>query len=64
MDGELEYGVEEILAERYVRRGRGRYRELLVKWAGYTDPTWEPATNLQDTTALDTYEAQSTDWGG
>ena len=64
VDGELEYGVEEILAERHVRRGRGRQRELLVKWAGYTDPTWEPAANLQDTAALDTYEAQSREGGG
>jgi hypothetical protein len=31
VDSELEYSVEEILAERYVRRSRGRQRELLVK---------------------------------
>jgi len=58
VDNELEYGVEEIMAERVVRRGRGQRKEYLVKWAGYATPTWEPSANLEDTIALDDYLAR------
>ena len=56
--GEEEFGVEAILQERQKRRGRGRILEYLVKWDGYARPTWEPASALQDTAALDIYEAR------
>ena len=48
VDGEEEYVVEEIVEE----RGRGRRKQYLVKWEGYPDPTWEPASNLEHTDAL------------
>lgn len=53
-----EWQVEEILDERTRRIGRGKRQELLVKWTGYSRPTWEPASAFQDTVALDHYEAR------
>ncbi|ODA82749.1 hypothetical protein RJ55_01258 [Drechmeria coniospora] len=54
-----EYVVEEILAAKNAR-GRGKRRNVLVKWAGYDQPTWEPLENLQATKALADYEQK---WG-
>ena len=51
--GEGEYTVEKILAHR--KRGRGY--QLLVRWTGYAEPTWEPLIQLDSTEALDAYEA-------
>ena len=48
VDREEMYLVEEILKE----RGKGRRKQYLVKWEGYSDPTWEPALNLKHTDAL------------
>jgi transposase InsO family protein len=58
VNGEAEYLVEEILQEREKRVGRGHRREYLVKWVGYKRPTWEPASNLADTAALNVWEAR------
>ncbi|KAF7171748.1 hypothetical protein CNMCM5623_004040 [Aspergillus felis] len=58
VDGEAEYAIEEILEECERRIGRGRRTEYLVKWVGYERPTWEPATNLADTAALDAWESR------
>jgi hypothetical protein len=55
-DGEEEYEVEEILRARTRKVGRGSRREVLVKWTGYTRPTWEPLASLEDTVALDVFE--------
>lgn len=55
---EAEYHVEEILAAKNAR-GRGK-RQVLVKWEGYLQPTWEPLERFQDTRALDTFEQK---WG-
>ena len=55
VDGENEYQVEEILAERRKKIGRGFRHEYRVKWSGYVKPTWEPADALEDTVALDEY---------
>jgi hypothetical protein len=55
-EGEEEYEVEEILRARTRKIGRGSRKEVLVKWTGYTRPTWEPLTNFEDTAALDTFE--------
>lgn len=55
--GDEEYGIEAILAARWRRRGRQQTREVLVKWVGYVDPTWEPLSELQQTTALDAFES-------
>ena len=53
---EEEYKVEKILDERLVRRGRGQTKQYLVKWVGYSRPTWEPASEFEDIQALDAYE--------
>jgi hypothetical protein len=55
-EGDSEYGVERILQARTRRAGRGTRRELLVKWIGYAQPTWEPYNNLSNTEALDIFE--------
>lgn len=49
---EDEYAVERVLRHR--RQGRGW--QLLVKWTGWPEPTWEPLRQLQDVMALDDYE--------
>ncbi|KAM3497442.1 hypothetical protein MY10362_009212 [Beauveria mimosiformis] len=54
-----EYQVERILRARN-RRGRGKAREVLVKWVGYRAPTWEPLSALEDCGALHDFEAE---WG-
>jgi hypothetical protein len=64
VDGENEYSVEAILDHRTARRGRGAREELLVKWTGYAQPTWEPRVNFEDTVALDAYEASIGEEGG
>jgi Chromo (CHRromatin Organisation MOdifier) domain len=33
-------------------------REVLVKWTGYTDCTWEPRANLEHTVALDEFKTR------
>ena len=55
-DGEEEYEVKEILRARIRRFGRGSRREVLVKWTGYTKPTWEPLASLEDIIVLDAFE--------
>ena len=47
-----EYDVERILKKR--KRGRGY--QYLVKWKDYARPTWEPASAMEDTVALDEFE--------
>lgn len=54
--GEPEYEVESILRARTIRRGRGTFRQALVKWVGWIDPTWEPIEYIKDTKALEEYE--------
>lgn len=55
--GEEEFPVEAILRARTVRRGRGKFRQALVKWVSEADPTWEPIESIADTKALDDYES-------
>ena len=52
-DGEEEWQVEEILNSRKTRGAT----EVLVKWTGYAQPTWEPLSAFLETEALDRYEA-------
>ena len=54
--GEDEWEVQEILAGRWKKRGRGQFREGLVRWKGYQELTWEPVEALQDLEALTSYE--------
>jgi hypothetical protein len=49
IDGEEEWLVERILDERWNNLSGTRYKEALVKWIGYGEPTWEPISNLRDT---------------
>ena len=44
LDGHERFIVECILSD---RMDRGK-RQYLVKWVGYSDPTWEPAEFLLD----------------
>jgi hypothetical protein len=56
IDGELEYDMEEILAARTKRVGRGSRREVLVRWTGYSQCTWEPLASIDNCSALDRFE--------
>ncbi len=51
---EDEYEVERILDEKTVQKKR----HYLVKWTGYAQPTWKPASAMQDVAALDRWEVQ------
>lgn len=53
-----EYEVESILRARTVRRGRGKYRQALVKWVSEANPTWEPVEFIEEAKALDDFEAK------
>ena len=53
---EPEYEIETILRARTIRRGRGCYRQALVKWIGWADPTWEPIEYVKETVALEEFE--------
>ncbi len=46
--------VEEIIAARTYRH----QRQVLIKWVGWAETTWEPLSVLEDTEALDRFEAQ------
>ena len=66
---EPEYEIESILRARTIKRGGGLYRQALVKWAGWADPTWEPVEYIQEAKALDDFENKygsiiSSDGGG
>ena len=58
VESEEEWEVEEILDS---RRTRGRL-QYLVKWRGFTDPTWEPEENLTEVEAVDTYHGRYPEW--
>ena len=51
-----EYTVDKILWARARRVGRGKRREVLVRWAGYAEPTWERRDALDETIALALFE--------
>ena len=54
-----EYSVEEILYTRQKKRGKGR--QVLMKWSGYYDLTWEPLEEFTDTIAIDDFELRYRD---
>jgi reverse transcriptase-like protein/integrase-like protein/chromodomain-containing protein len=56
IDNNLEYEVESILDQKKAP-GRGNHQQYLIKWKGYTQPTWEPYSFVKDLAALDTWEA-------
>ncbi|KAI1005059.1 hypothetical protein K3495_g3151 [Podosphaera aphanis] len=53
---EPEYEVTKILRARTIKRGRGQFRQALVKYSTWADPSWEPIDNIKDTVALDDFE--------
>ena len=53
MDEEEEWEVECILRKRI----KGRHRQVLVKWKGYLNPTWEPTAALANTEAYHVFKA-------
>ncbi|KAI0993224.1 hypothetical protein K3495_g14960 [Podosphaera aphanis] len=57
-NNEPEHYVERILRAERVRRGRGWKREVLVKWKSRAEPNWESRSNLDQTEALDRFEAK------
>lgn len=54
--GDTEYGIDEILQSRVIKVGRGKRKELLVKWTGYAQPTWHPEQDFEDTIAFDVFQ--------
>ena len=58
VDEEKEWEVERILR----KRTKGRQRQVLVKWKGYLNPTWEPTAALANTEAYHVFEAGGVVW--
>jgi hypothetical protein len=56
INSEPEYTVEEIKRARLKRMGRGSCREVLVKWKGYKEETWEPREEFLEIEALAQFE--------
>ena len=56
VDGEEEFTIEKILDERCTKQGRGSRLEYKVKWLGYARSTWEGASALEETCALDKWQ--------
>jgi hypothetical protein len=60
--GDDVYEVEEIVDEKPSRgrptSGGRRPLQYLIKWKGYTRPTWEPESALQENVALEAWEAK------
>ena len=53
INDEYEYEVEAILGQKRAP-GRGNKQQYLVKWTGYTRPTWEPYSFVKNLKVLDT----------
>jgi glycosylphosphatidylinositol phospholipase D len=54
LDGEEEYEVERIDDSRLFRR----QLQYLVKWRGYDERSWEPATKVDGPKAIDNFHAE------
>lgn len=50
--------IEKISRTEKKKIGKGYRRSLLVEWKGFSEPTWELRTNMEDTVALDVFEAK------
>ena len=57
INNQEEYNVKEILYMTKVQYSRSYQYKVLVKWKGYTQPTWEPLSTLTETAVLTSYEA-------
>ena len=60
VDEEEQWQVEEVLDTR-IRR---RHLEYLVKWVGYEQADWEPATNVNKLKAVDDFHTRYPDKPG
>lgn len=58
IDAEPEQYIDRILRAERIRCGRGWKRRVLVKWKGFAEPNWEDRSSLEDTIALDEFEAK------
>ncbi|KAI0995426.1 hypothetical protein K3495_g12752 [Podosphaera aphanis] len=54
--GAPEHFVQKICRSRSKKVGRGFQRQVLVKWEGYRDLSWEPREEFENTVALDLFE--------
>jgi hypothetical protein len=52
------YDVEKILNHALLGN-KHKTLKLLIKWKGYTKPTWEPANEFEDTKAYEEYLARN-----
>jgi hypothetical protein len=50
IEGEQEYFIERIKDSQMNKRCRRL--EYLIRWVGYDEPTWEPASEFKDTTVV------------
>ena len=64
IDGEPEFEIEAILRREQRLLNRRLTDGFIVKWTGYPEPTWKPASAMQDTAALDRFEANLSMPGG
>lgn len=55
-DGEQEFYIDEVIR----CRTKNGERQALVKWTGLSEPEWTSLINIQDASALDSWEAR---WG-
>lgn len=53
-----EHFVERILRAERVKRGKRSVRRVLVKWKNFIEPNWEDRSNMEETEALDKFEAR------
>ena len=52
--------VAEHLAEAIIdKKYEGNERTYFVKWVSWPEPVWEPRKNVEDTEALDVWEARN-----
>jgi predicted aspartyl protease len=49
------YQIDDIINHKVLKNGT---KKLLVKWTGYSKPTWEPLQEFLETEALDRYESK------
>ncbi|KAI0992246.1 hypothetical protein K3495_g15940 [Podosphaera aphanis] len=54
--GAPEHFVQKICRSRSKKVGRRFQRQVLVKWEGYRDLSWEPREEFENTVALDVFE--------
>ena len=59
-----EWTMAQILDKHKIGHGGHQQAQLLVQWVGYPDPTWEPHDALENTEALDWFEALKGRTGG